>query len=74
MYIFTALYYITSHGVNIRLGQYLFAFFYLITLLLVFRIYYRTKKVSLPVPLYFLGHDHVLECTAHMSKMYAISL
>eukprot|EP00064_Thunnus_orientalis_P020880 superscaffoldBa00006011_g21031 len=45
VYIFTALYYITSHGVNIRLGQYLFAVFYLITLLLVFRIYYRTKKV-----------------------------
>lgn len=47
VYIFTALYYITSHGVNIRLGQYLFAVFYLITLLLVFRIYNRTKKVSL---------------------------
>lgn len=45
VYIFTALYYITSHGVNIRLAQYLFAAFYLITLLLVFRIYYRTKKV-----------------------------
>lgn len=45
VYIFTALYYITSRGVNIRLGQYIFAVFYLITLLLVFRIYYRTKKV-----------------------------
>ncbi|TDH05495.1 hypothetical protein EPR50_G00123080 [Perca flavescens] len=45
VYIFTALYYITSRGVNIRLAQYLFAAFYLITLLLVFRIYNRTKKV-----------------------------
>ncbi|KAM4605521.1 dol-P-Man:Man(5)GlcNAc(2)-PP-Dol alpha-1,3-mannosyltransferase [Polymixia lowei] len=45
VYIFTALYYITSHGLNIRLAQYLFAVFYLITLLLVFRIYHRTKKV-----------------------------
>ncbi|XP_028328688.1 dol-P-Man:Man(5)GlcNAc(2)-PP-Dol alpha-1,3-mannosyltransferase [Gouania willdenowi] len=45
VYVFTALYYITSHGVNIRLGQYIFAIFYLVTLLLVFRIYYRTKKV-----------------------------
>lgn len=45
VYIFTALYYMTNHGVNIRLGQYLFAAFYLITLLLVFRIYHRTKKV-----------------------------
>lgn len=46
VYIFTALYYITNHGTNIRLGQYIFAAFYLITLLLVFRIYNRTKKVS----------------------------
>ncbi|XP_014898106.1 dol-P-Man:Man(5)GlcNAc(2)-PP-Dol alpha-1,3-mannosyltransferase isoform X2 [Poecilia latipinna] len=45
VYIFTALYYITSRGVNIRLGQYIFAVFYLVTLLLVFRIYNRTKKV-----------------------------
>lgn len=46
VYVFTALYYITSHGQNIRLGQYLFAVFYLVTLLLVFRIYNRTKKVK----------------------------
>ncbi|XP_055766804.1 dol-P-Man:Man(5)GlcNAc(2)-PP-Dol alpha-1,3-mannosyltransferase-like [Salvelinus fontinalis] len=45
VYTFTALYYITNHGVNIRLAQYLFAVFYLLTLLLVFRIYHRTKKV-----------------------------
>uniref|UniRef100_A0A3P8Y1M7 Dol-P-Man:Man(5)GlcNAc(2)-PP-Dol alpha-1,3-mannosyltransferase n=1 Tax=Esox lucius TaxID=8010 RepID=A0A3P8Y1M7_ESOLU len=45
VYIFTALYYITNHGRNIRLAQYLFAVFYLLTLLLVFRIYHRTKKV-----------------------------
>uniref|UniRef100_H2MM04 Dol-P-Man:Man(5)GlcNAc(2)-PP-Dol alpha-1,3-mannosyltransferase n=1 Tax=Oryzias latipes TaxID=8090 RepID=H2MM04_ORYLA len=45
VYVFTALYYITNHGTNIRLGQYIFAVFYLITLLLVFRIYNRTKKV-----------------------------
>ncbi|KAF7222680.1 3- mannosyltransferase [Nothobranchius furzeri] len=45
VYIFTALYYLTNHGANIRLGQYIFAGFYLITLLLVFRVYYRTKKV-----------------------------
>ncbi|CAG07698.1 unnamed protein product, partial [Tetraodon nigroviridis] len=45
VYIFTALYYITNHGANIRLAQYLFAAFYLTTILLVFRIYYRTKKV-----------------------------
>lgn len=46
VYVFTALYYITGRGANIRLAQYLFAVFYLVTLLLVFRIYHRTKKVS----------------------------
>uniref|UniRef100_A0A672RU66 Dol-P-Man:Man(5)GlcNAc(2)-PP-Dol alpha-1,3-mannosyltransferase n=1 Tax=Sinocyclocheilus grahami TaxID=75366 RepID=A0A672RU66_SINGR len=45
VYIFTGLYYLTDHGQNIRLSQYVFAVFYLITLLLVFRIYHRTKKV-----------------------------
>ncbi|CAG5896774.1 unnamed protein product [Menidia menidia] len=53
VYIFTALYFVTGHGVNIRLGQYIFAVFYLITLLLVFRIYNRTKKASLVPPYVF---------------------
>ncbi|KAM7400747.1 hypothetical protein PAMA_005099 [Pampus argenteus] len=53
VYIFTAIYYITSHGVNIRLGQYIFAVFYLVTLLMVFRIYYRTKKVP-PYVFFFM--------------------
>lgn len=47
VYIFTALYYITNHGADVRLAQYLFAVFYLTTILLVFRIYNRTRKVSL---------------------------
>ncbi|XP_012690787.2 dol-P-Man:Man(5)GlcNAc(2)-PP-Dol alpha-1,3-mannosyltransferase [Clupea harengus] len=45
VYVFTVLYYATDHGANIRLAQYIFAFFYLVTLLLVFQIYNRTKKV-----------------------------
>ncbi|KYN02252.1 PREDICTED: lethal(2)neighbour of Tid protein [Cyphomyrmex costatus] len=45
VYIFSALYYITSHGANIRIAQYIFAALYAITLMLVFRIYARTKKV-----------------------------
>ncbi|XP_054625090.1 dol-P-Man:Man(5)GlcNAc(2)-PP-Dol alpha-1,3-mannosyltransferase isoform X1 [Dunckerocampus dactyliophorus] len=53
VYSFTALYYITSSGANIRLGQYIFAVFYLITLLLVFRIYCRTKKVP-PCVFFFM--------------------
>ena len=46
VYVFTVLYYATDHGANIRLAQYIFAFFYLVTLLLVFQIYNRTKKVG----------------------------
>ncbi|KAG1939475.1 asparagine-linked glycosylation [Pimephales promelas] len=53
VYIFTGLYYLTDHGQNIRLGQYVFAVFYLITLLLVFRIYHHTKKVP-PYVFFFI--------------------
>lgn len=45
VYIFGILYYITDYGANIKLAQYIFAGFYLVLLLLVFRIYYKTKKV-----------------------------
>lgn len=45
VYIFSALYYITSNGTNVKLAQYLFAALYLIQLALVFRIYARTKKI-----------------------------
>lgn len=57
VYIFTALYYITNHGANIRLGQYIFAVFYLITLLLVFRLYNHTKKVGLCVKLWHVSSN-----------------
>ncbi|XP_076049231.1 alg3, alpha-1,3- mannosyltransferase, partial [Oratosquilla oratoria] len=53
VYFFMGLYYITNHGENIRLGQYLFAAFYIITLLLVFRLYQKSKKVP-PYALLFL--------------------
>jgi alpha-1,3-mannosyltransferase len=45
VYIYTALYYVTNHGQNIRLGQYMFAFLYIVLLCLVFRIYIKSKKV-----------------------------
>lgn len=45
VYIFSGLYYITSHGTEIRAAQYFFAALYVITLTLVFRIYAKTKKV-----------------------------
>ncbi|XP_052213489.1 dol-P-Man:Man(5)GlcNAc(2)-PP-Dol alpha-1,3-mannosyltransferase-like isoform X2 [Dreissena polymorpha] len=45
VYIFTCLYYITGKGEDIRLAQYLFALLYIATLLVVFDIYRRVKKV-----------------------------
>ncbi|XP_071445125.1 lethal(2)neighbour of tid protein [Hetaerina americana] len=53
VYIFTILYYLTDHGKNIQMAQYIFAGFYLLVLLLVFRIYMKTKKVP-PYVLAFL--------------------
>lgn len=46
VYFFTILYYITSYGRNIRLAQYIFCGFYLLTIFLVFRIYSKSKKVD----------------------------
>lgn len=53
VYVFMVLYYVTDHGVNIRLAQYMFAIFYLVTLLLAFRIYNHTKKVP-PFVFFFM--------------------
>ncbi|KAM9315996.1 dol-P-Man:Man(5)GlcNAc(2)-PP-Dol alpha-1,3-mannosyltransferase [Gastrophryne carolinensis] len=53
VYIFSALYYITDQGSNIRLAQYIFAVLYLLTLFLVFRIYNITKKVP-PYVFFFM--------------------
>ncbi|KAJ8673987.1 hypothetical protein QAD02_005249 [Eretmocerus hayati] len=45
VYIFTGLYYITSRGVNVKLAQYIFGVLHIVLLILVFRIYARSKKV-----------------------------
>ncbi|XP_039954595.1 lethal(2)neighbour of tid protein 2 [Bactrocera tryoni] len=45
VYIYSALYYITSYGQNIRLAQYIFAFIYLLQLWLVLRLYTKSRKV-----------------------------
>ncbi|PNF33442.1 Lethal(2)neighbour of tid protein [Cryptotermes secundus] len=45
VYIYTVLYYVTNHGQNIRLAQYIFASLYISLLCLVFRIYMKSKKV-----------------------------
>ncbi|CAG9770825.1 unnamed protein product [Ceutorhynchus assimilis] len=45
VYIFTALYYVTDHGRNIYLAQYIFLVLYLLQTLLIHRIYRITAKV-----------------------------
>ncbi|KAM9005320.1 dol-P-Man:Man(5)GlcNAc(2)-PP-Dol alpha-1,3-mannosyltransferase isoform X1 [Sarcophilus harrisii] len=53
VYIFMGLYYATSRGTNIRLAQHIFLGLYLATLLLVFRIYSRTRRVP-PFVFFFM--------------------
>ncbi|XP_046818675.1 lethal(2)neighbour of Tid protein [Vespa crabro] len=45
LYIFSALYYVTMQGAQIKIAQYIFAILYVVLLALVFRIYSKTKKV-----------------------------
>ena len=45
VYVFTLLYWLTSAGSDIHLGQYIFAVLYLVTVLMVFSIYRRVRKV-----------------------------
>lgn len=45
VYIYTAFYYLTSHGQNIRLAQYMFGLIYLLQIWLVLRLYAKSRKV-----------------------------
>lgn len=45
VYIYSALYFITSHGENIRLAQYIFCIIYLLQMWLVLRLYGKSRKV-----------------------------
>ncbi|CAD7013871.1 unnamed protein product [Ceratitis capitata] len=45
VYIYSALYYVTSRGQNIRLAQYIFACIYLMQMWLVLRLYTKSRKV-----------------------------
>lgn len=45
VYIYSALYFITSHGQNIRLAQYIFVVIYLMQLGLVLRMYSKSRKL-----------------------------
>ncbi|KAI8343184.1 glycosyltransferase [Chlamydoabsidia padenii] len=45
LYVYSLLYYLTQHGTCIRIAQYLFGVLYLITQVIVFNIYYQSKKI-----------------------------
>lgn len=45
VWLYMGLYYLTSHGTNVRLAQYLFSILYVVNLGLVFRILVKTRKV-----------------------------
>ncbi|KAJ0181282.1 hypothetical protein K1T71_003367 [Dendrolimus kikuchii] len=45
VYIYSALYFITNRGENIKIAQYIFIIVYMLQLILVLRIYIKTKKV-----------------------------
>ena len=53
VYIFSGLYYITSQGVNIKLGQYIFFLMYIIFIALIFKIYYKSQRVP-PYVMFFI--------------------
>ncbi|XP_060604571.1 dol-P-Man:Man(5)GlcNAc(2)-PP-Dol alpha-1,3-mannosyltransferase-like, partial [Ruditapes philippinarum] len=53
VYIFTVLYYLTDHGKDLRAAQFIFAVLYLLSLLVIFDIYRRVKKVP-PFVFFFM--------------------
>uniref|UniRef100_A0A914VP06 dolichyl-P-Man:Man5GlcNAc2-PP-dolichol alpha-1,3-mannosyltransferase n=1 Tax=Plectus sambesii TaxID=2011161 RepID=A0A914VP06_9BILA len=53
LYLYTLLHRVTDHGTAIRLGQYIFAGLYVTTLLLVFRIYQKSRVIP-PYALFFV--------------------
>lgn len=46
MYVYSLFYYMTSHGTNIRLAQYIFVVLYLLTVMEVVYIHHKLAKVS----------------------------
>lgn len=45
VYIYSALYYLTAHGSNVRLAQYIYTGIYLLQMCLVLRLYLKSRKV-----------------------------
>nr|XP_032818026.1 dol-P-Man:Man(5)GlcNAc(2)-PP-Dol alpha-1,3-mannosyltransferase [Petromyzon marinus] len=53
VYVYSLLYHVTERGADVRRAQYIFAVLYLVTLVLVFRIYARVRRVP-PYALFFM--------------------
>lgn len=53
VYIFSGLYFLTSNGSDIKLAQYIFCGLYLLFILVIFYIHYKTQKVP-PYVMFFL--------------------
>lgn len=53
VYIFSGLYFVTNNGADIKLGQYIFCALYLLFILSIFYIHYKTEKVP-PYVMFFL--------------------
>ncbi|RNA41986.1 dol-P-Man:Man(5) c(2)-PP-Dol alpha-1-3-mannosyltransferase-like [Brachionus plicatilis] len=54
VYLYTALYWVTHQGTNIRLAQYIYVIFYILFISIVFTIYNTTKKVA-PIALIIMS-------------------
>lgn len=55
LYIYSILYYVTNEGTDVRRAQYIFAVIYLVTLIAVFRIYWKSCMVCLYITLCFIA-------------------
>ena len=67
VYIFSALYYITSTGTNIKLAQYIFAVLYLVFLVVVFYLNHKTNVVSSP---FWLVHTSITMFAHLKNKLF----
>ncbi|RWS06016.1 dol-P-Man:Man(5)GlcNAc(2)-PP-Dol alpha-1:3-mannosyltransferase-like protein [Dinothrombium tinctorium] len=74
LYIYSLLYFLTNYGVNVRRAQYFFAVLYIANLIVVFRIYIKTKKVSVLLASVFQISFHSIETASLKSRNLFISL
>ena len=73
VYIFTVFYHLTGQGKDIRLAQYMFAVIYLISLIVIFDIYRRAKKVHILIYMWERSGS-VVECLTRDQRAVGSSL